>query len=905
MPDGRAQVFKQLGGLIARPAYLPALIALIAVSLLGILADQQNRQIFEQHSGATVADQLSVLRARLEGNLNRDIQIGRAVVATLATRTRVTPDDFNALVGRLIEPESDLRLITAAPDMVVRMLYPLAGNEKVLGLDYSKVSAQREAAYRVKETRQMVLAGPVDLVQGGTGMIARFPVEIARPQGPPAFWGIISVVIDVTHLYENSGINAAAGKLDLTIRGRDGKGAEGDIFFGSEAIYAADPLTAEVSIPGGTWQLAATPAGGWPTPPNLLIFRLMIVLVGVLVVAPILVTGHLYAERRRHLDELDQRRRELEKMRNRAELALDVSAFCVWEHDPRTGESVWDRRMYELFGAEPDGSMDLYSLWRGRTHPVDRARIENAIDTIRVSGARLSETYRIQLPDGRQRVVKSVGAVLPESLDKIVIGVDWDVTEEARLQDELRQAKALADARNAQLEEANRQIKHASLHDELTGLPNRRYLTNYIERLSTGDQDGRGSVAILHIDLDRFKQVNDAFGHATGDRLLQYAAQLMRAVFRNSDLVARVGGDEFIAVCLGTDAEALAHKLAGDLIAGFRQLIDLGDTHIRSGVSVGIACAPLGESDLAKLLVDADIALYRAKQNGRNRIELFTRDLEAEVVTAKRRGDEILTGIEEGQFTAQYQPQVDATTRRLVGLEALVRWKHPTEGLIGPYHFLQLAEDIGILATLDHIVLETALADRLRWQADGLPVPRIAVNVSMGRLRDEGLIEMLERLAIPAGSLSFELTEALYLDDSDEIVTSNIRRLKDLGIEIEIDDFGTGYASIVSLMRLQPNRLKVAHQLTASVTRSPAQRQLIRSIVEIGKALEIGVVAEGVETAEQADILTDLGCDTLQGYVFGRPMDAGALLGLLSGVDPADAARQAAQAASSLFSVKL
>ncbi|WP_053239654.1 putative bifunctional diguanylate cyclase/phosphodiesterase [Pleomorphomonas koreensis] len=763
----------RMNGLVLRAASLPALIALVAFGLLGVLADRQNRQIFEQHARAAVADRLSVIRARLEGNISRDIQIGHGVVAAIATRPSLDTAEFGAFVEHLMETGSDLRLVVAAPDMVVRMAHPLPGNEKVIGLDYMQTPSQREAVLRARETGRLVLAGPLDLVQGGVGLVGRIPVFLDRPHGPPAFWGIVSVVIDVDRLYANSGISAADFDLDLTIRGRDGKGAAGDIFFGSEAALDQNPLIATIAIPGGTWQLAATPKGGWPPPPNAALFRLMLAVIGALIVVPILVTGHLYAERRQNLDEL-----------------------------------------------------------------------------------------------GR--------------------------------------AKSLADARNRQLEEANRRIRHASLHDALTGLPNRRHLMDHLGRLDSDMAATAGGIAMLHIDLDRFKQVNDAFGHATGDRLLQHVAGLMRATFRPADLVARIGGDEFVAVCLGDEPEPLARRLAGDLLSAFRQPIDLGETRCRSGLSIGIACADAGNGPPSRLLIDADIALYRAKECGRNRFEFFTEALEAEVVSAKHLADQILTGIDEGQFTAHYQQQFHATTREVVGLEALVRWKHPAEGLLAPADFLEVAEDVDALPTLDHIVLETALADRLRWRAAGLAVPRIAVNVSMGRLRDERLVDRLKALAIEPGALSFELTEAIYLDDSDEVVTDNIRRLRDLGIEIEIDDFGTGYASIVSLMRLKPSRLKIARQLTAAVTTSFPQRQLVRSIVEIGRTQDIGIVAEGVETLEQADILADLGCDILQGFAFGRPMAAGALARIMAeeAVSPsADIRRRGRD--SSAFSARL
>ncbi len=230
----------------------------------------------------------------------------------------------------------------------------------------------------------------------------------------------------------------------------------------------------------------------------------------------------------------------------------------------------------------------------------------------------------------------------------------------------------------------------------------------------------------------------------------------MRTIFRPSDLVARIGGDEFVAVCLGPSPEALARRLASELISAFRQPIDLGENRCRSGrigrhrLRIAWRTAPV------QALIDADIALYRAKELGRNRLEVFNKSLEAEVVNTKKVADEILTGIEEGQFIAHYQQQFDATTRRLVGLEALVRWKHPVDGLIAPPRFLGVAEDIGVLPDARPHRPRSALADRRRWQAEGIAVPRIAVNVSMGRLHDEALVDVLRSMSIPAGVFSFD-----------------------------------------------------------------------------------------------------------------------------------------------------
>jgi EAL domain-containing protein (putative c-di-GMP-specific phosphodiesterase class I) len=273
-------------------------------------------------------------------------------------------------------------------------------------------------------------------------------------------------------------------------------------------------------------------------------------------------------------------------------------------------------------------------------------------------------------------------------------------------------------------------------------------------------------------------------------------------------------------------------------------------------------------------MINADIALYRAKNAGRNRYEFFSVELHQAAVNTKQLADEILTGLEQKQFLPHYQPQFDAKTHEITGVEALARWQHPKRGLLLPDDFIAVAEDLNVMATIDKVILEQSLAQMRRWHRADVKVPRIAVNVSARRLQDEQLIEGLKKLKIEPGMLTFELVESVFLDESDDLVAWNIDQIKELGIDIEIDDFGTGYASIVSLMQLQPKRLKIDRQLVDPIDKSASQREMVRSIVQIGNALGIEAIGEGVETVEQSRILRDLGCQLLQGYVFAKPMSS-------------------------------
>jgi diguanylate cyclase (GGDEF)-like protein len=435
----------------------------------------------------------------------------------------------------------------------------------------------------------------------------------------------------------------------------------------------------------------------------------------------------------------------------------------------------------------------------------------------------------------------------------------------------------LAEARNAELETARARLEHNALHDALTGLPNRRYLDEMLASHAAGCARHGGGVGLLHIDLDQFKQINDTLGHVAGDAMLVHAARLLKASIRSEDFVARVGGDEFIVICrLQNDTTELM-PLAERIIELICQPVRY-ETHLcRFGACVGIAVESGCQVSPQRLLVNSDIALYRAKARGRNRAEYFSAELQAQIVNTKRLADDILRGLEQREFLAHYQPQFDARSFEVVGVEALVRWNHPTQGLRTPNQFLKVAEDLNAVGALDQMILEQTLADLERWHDMGLPLTKVSVNVSSKRLNDRELIDSLRKLSFRPGTLSFELVESIFFDETDQVVASNIEQIRALGIDIEIDDFGTGHASIVSLLKLSPSRLKIDRQFVTHVMESPEQARLVASIIEIGKSLGIGVIAEGVETIDQAMLLRELGCDALQGYAFARPMTAAEL----------------------------
>lgn len=468
------------------------------------------------------------------------------------------------------------------------------------------------------------------------------------------------------------------------------------------------------------------------------------------------------------------------------------------------------------------------------------------------------------------------------------------VTALGRRAARLAQSRAAAGARETALRAHVRRSERLARQDALTGLANRQGFHEALQQRLARDPDG---VAVLHIDLERFRRVNDALGQEAGDGVLRHAAEVLRRHAGADAFIARVGGDEFAVMTMnGAGREALS-ALAGRLIGALALPVSVDGDVCRVGASIGVAegrardetpktagpeAAPSPfepATRAAQTIAEAALALEAARKAGGMRCAFFTSDLRAKAERARRLSDDLLAGLPRGEIAPFYQPQFCARTLSIVGAEALARWRHPEFGVLAPFEFLPIAEDLDLLGDIDHAILVAALMDRAQWRAEGVVLDRVSVNVSMRRLQDAALIESLRGLDMPRGSVAFELLESSFLDVRCGSVAWNIDTLNEMGVEIEIDDFGTGHASIASVMAVQPRRLKIARELIMPVVGDERQRDVVRALVGIGRTLGCEIIAEGVETAEHVAAARALGCDLLQGYALARPMAADALVG--------------------------
>jgi diguanylate cyclase (GGDEF)-like protein len=433
---------------------------------------------------------------------------------------------------------------------------------------------------------------------------------------------------------------------------------------------------------------------------------------------------------------------------------------------------------------------------------------------------------------------------------------------------------------------AQEKLAHQALHDSLTGLPNRTLVLDRIGQALARSARHDWSVGVLFFDLDRFKVVNDSLGHSAGDALLVLVVDRLRALLRPGDTMARLGGDEFLIVCEEIDGLTHARQLAERLTRALKPPFNLGEREVFATASMGIAVGRGPAATPESLLRDADAAMYRAKERGRARFEVFDEDMRAQAMRRLDTEHAMPRALEREEFRILYQPIVSLTDGTMKGVEALVRWEHPEHGLISPAEFVPIAEDNGLIVSIGSWVLREALEQAARWQRE-TPARRdlrVTVNLSARQLQDPGLPfavgTALEELVLDPSALTLEITESVLMSDRD-VSLARLLDLKFLGVRLAIDDFGTGYSSLAYLQRFPLDVLKVDKAFVDGVAHGPEEAALAAAIVRLGHSLHLETVAEGVEHAEQVPHLRKLGCDEAQGFLFARPVPAEQIPALL------------------------
>ncbi len=425
---------------------------------------------------------------------------------------------------------------------------------------------------------------------------------------------------------------------------------------------------------------------------------------------------------------------------------------------------------------------------------------------------------------------------------------------------------------------AEERIQFLAYFDALTELPNRTLLKDRLLKAVAGARRRNEQVALLFLDIDHFKLINDSLGHTLGDRLLKDVAARLKGCVREQDTVARVGGDEFVVVLSGVKGEAEAATAASRIVKTITGKFVVQGHSLNTSCSLGISMFPQHSDDCDTLIKYADQAMYSAKENGRNNFQFFKEDMNTQVVKRLTLENDLRLAIEREEFFLVYQPQMEISSGRIIGLEALIRWQHPKLGLVPPDKFIPITEKTGLILPIGEWVLKTACSQARKWLDDGIYTVPVAVNVSAVQFRQEGFCELIKKVlqetCLPPQYLELELTESLLLSNED-VMFSVLQELKEMGLKLAIDDFGTGYSSLSYLKQFPVNKLKIDRSFIRDISTNSDDAAITTAIINMAKSLNLKVIAEGVETEAQMSFLREHRCDEIQGYYFSKPISAG------------------------------
>ncbi len=562
------------------------------------------------------------------------------------------------------------------------------------------------------------------------------------------------------------------------------------------------------------------------------------------------------------IDELSQNQRRLSN-------AQRIGEMGDWEWDARDDRLMPSEEASRILGHDWADRPFAFDEFFTRIHPDDVAPLQRLREgTWGIDGS-FAVDHRIVLADGMLRHVHQ----------------QVEVIERAASGEPLRLAGAVHDV--TRRKEAEEQIRRLAYYDPLTGLPNRLLFTEQLQRALGHAERHAHRLAIMFVDLDNFKRVNDTLGHKVGDELLRTASARLLASLRTYDCVtrnasdggatiARLGGDEFIVMLTDVQTPSDVASVARRLVSTLAEPLTIQGTEIFVGGSVGIALYPEDGNDLDSLLKNADTAMYRAKESGRGAFQFYDHSMNARALDRLMMETRLRRALERKEFVLHYQPRVDVLTGRVVGAEALIRWQDPERGMLPPAEFVPLLEDVGLVIPAGEWVIEAACRQAAAWEAAGLGRIPVAVNLASTHLRERALPALVARAikdhGLPASGLEIEVTESILLADS--ALSGEIAdELNAMGVKLSIDDFGTGYSSLSYLKRLPIASLKIDRSFVRDIVSDPDDEAIVSAIIALAHSLKLKVVAEGVETEEQLAFLRSRHCDEYQGYLTSRPVD--------------------------------
>lgn len=856
---------------LARVRWIATLVALLfcGVFLLILQLDRSTHQAEIRQSALGIAtSQANLINERLDGALSATYAL-----ATVLRQYDYKPDYvwMEPFATELLRYHPGVSNLQFSPGGITRFVVPLAGNEKAIGNNLLLNTKRNKEALQAIATRKLTLAGPFELVQGGTGVVGRLPVFRSNGVDDDTFWGFAVALVKVDDMLRAADIDrlVRAG-FDYTIwREHPDSGAQHVIAkSGSDSL--PDGVTLPFKVSNGTWNLTLSPKAGWMMGTEWeyrLKFLMALVFAGaagffsfVLLRQPVILraaVSHRTAALTRANEELDRENKQRADAQASLKLSDDVIAASAesimitdaHQHIVRVNRAFTRMTGFdaqEVIGRSP-------SILNSGRH--DAMFFQKMFDTLKSDGSWQGEVWNR----------RKSGEVFPQWLGiSALCNAIGEVTHYVSIGADITERK-----------DAEERIHYLAHYDALTGLPNRLLLRDRFQQALALSDRNQSKMALLSIDLDRFKVINDTLGHQVGDELLRQVVGRLKVSVRASDTISRQGGDEFVIVTQDHSGANMAVSVARSIQDHLAPPFNVDGQEVNVTASIGIALYPDDGRDFDTLIKKCDIAMYHAKESGRATHRFFTDALNVNSADRLKLEVELRHAIERNEFVLHFQPQVALETGRVTGAEALIRWNHPEMGMMPPGRFIPLAEETGLIVAMDNWVLREACRQAKAWANEGLPELTMSVNFSGLQFRQVNLAEqvrtVLEETGLPARYLEVELTESVLIHDVENVLAT-IARLKALGIRLAIDDFGTGYSSLTYLKRFSVDKLKIDQSFVRGTT--PEDAAIVSAVIQLGQSLNLKTIAEGAETPEQIKGLRDKGCFEVQGYYFSRPLPA-------------------------------
>jgi diguanylate cyclase (GGDEF)-like protein len=799
----------------------------------------------KQRTQLNLFRQLASISAKLEGDLQTNLSMLSGFAAYISAAPDLTYEQFNHYALEMFRKEPMLINFAAAKDLIVNYVYPLKGNEKAIGLDYRHNEDQKKMVMQVISTEQLLVAGPIELVQGGIAFIGRAPIYTGVGT-ERILWGIISAPLDADTLYLHSGVLASAKHFNLAIRSIDAFGVKGPVFFGKESTFE-DPNTIQsvINVGANTWHLAAT-SKQVNTNNQINIFRLFLVMATLIICIFAVIRITQQREKQGLQATILVNQQLLENIGQ-------VAKIGGWKLDKNLKFLQWSKQSSVLLGKSldysPESLDNISALFEPQTFAIFKNNIAQAI----LSKSPFELDIELNHDESAHVWLRITVSVSVDDGNTLVIGSMQDVT------DKVLSAKI---------------IEHQATYDALTDLPNRVLFNDRLRNAIDTANRKNNKVAVLFIDLDRFKPVNDNHGHQTGDKLLIAAAKRINRCVRDYDTVSRLSGDEFGVILTDIHQFSDALRVSEQINETMQQSYNIDEKVLHCSASIGISLCPDDGIDAQSLLQKADQAMYEVKANGRNGCQFYTKEMQEKSESRHTLLNDLILAISDNQITPHFQPIIDLHTNQVCKCESLARWQLQDGRFIPPSDFIDLAEESGLINKIDLSMLENSAHELILMKQLGNNVG-LTINVSprIFHTKDKALEQWMSSIQHLSQELdiTIEITERLLTSDTEKAL-SVLNILKGYGVKIAIDDFGTGYSSLSYLIKFPVDIIKIDQSFIDAIGKESSAETLIKTILLMAKKLEIKVVAEGIETEEQLNFLCMHNCDYGQGYLLGRPM---------------------------------